>query len=217
MQRISDTRVGGTSRKNFSFFRKVVGDAYLKNVAIVTSMWNDVARATGLSHEKELKSDTLFYQPALARGSKMFRYANTPKSALAVVSYLAKKRPTPVLIHRELATEKKAIGQSTIGLELQHEISALRQKLEKELQDVQRDLAGALGKDAIGELVEVQQDLDRKISNLRNSNDHLTYQWQEARKTAKQDLARWNKTLEGPPDRFMDSPVDEGRWCCVVM
>ncbi len=56
--------------------RKLIGDGFLKNVAIVTTMWSDVDKKLAIAHEKELQTDTLFYKPILKKGGKMFRYEN---------------------------------------------------------------------------------------------------------------------------------------------
>ncbi|KAL4061675.1 hypothetical protein V8B97DRAFT_2066349, partial [Scleroderma yunnanense] len=40
VHRISDTRVGGNAQRNLRMFRNLCGDESLKNVVIVTTMWD---------------------------------------------------------------------------------------------------------------------------------------------------------------------------------
>ena len=53
MHRISDNRIGGISQRNFKMFKEMCGIEAAKNVAIVTSMWDEVDKGRG---EQEKKS-----------------------------------------------------------------------------------------------------------------------------------------------------------------
>ncbi|KAI0696933.1 hypothetical protein BC835DRAFT_1271182, partial [Cytidiella melzeri] len=229
LHRISDVRVGGTSRKNFNLFKKIVGDEYLKNVAIVTTMWKDVVERTGAIHEKELKGDSLFYQPVLAKGGRMFRYRDDRKSAQVPINYLAKKAAAPVRMQRELDVERKSVKQTDVGIELQRELTFLGQKLEQDLKDVQKDLAGAVDTNARMELDEVRRDLERKINGLRQGDGQLEHDWIEARAAAEKSLAASGLVSqngsasdhgETPPAlRYVADSGSEAHkaGCCIVM
>ena len=206
---ISDVRVGGTSRRNFDLFRKLSGEESLKNIAIATTMWGDVPKNLGLSHEKELKSDAVFYKPILTKGGKMFRYDDTPKSAKTVISYLVKKHPVSLLVQRELE-QKKDITDTTVGAALQRNLGAAQQRLNKELQDLRKDLAETKDPTSKSELEETIREAEKRLTamgrggqlgqNLKQAKDAATAQLRES-------------------DGMVDIVPDESRGsaCCIVM
>ena len=71
MHRISDFRVGGIARRNFSMFRNLCGDENLKNVVIVTNMWGEVDLPRGEAREQELRTDPQLFQPVMVQGAQM--------------------------------------------------------------------------------------------------------------------------------------------------
>ena len=71
MHRLTDRRFTGIAGRNFRIFRELCGETSLKNVVLVTNMWNEVSRYVGEAREKELASD--FLKPALDKGAKMVR------------------------------------------------------------------------------------------------------------------------------------------------
>lgn len=188
--RISDVRVGGKSRKNFHLVRKLIGDGFLRNVAIVTTMWSDVDKKLAVAHEKELQTDTLFYKPILKKGGKMFRYENNKQSALKVISYLTKKTPLTLRFQTEIYDNKKTIAQTDVGAELLRELSYVRQKFEKDLAEVQKDLQRAHSAVDREELQESARDYEQQISRLRDSDGQLTRKWEEAKAAAKRELSK---------------------------
>ena len=54
--RISDIRMGGVAKQSFRSFRNLCGDTNLKNVVIVTSMWDKVTPEEGEAREEQLRT-----------------------------------------------------------------------------------------------------------------------------------------------------------------
>ena len=65
--RISEGRFSGASERNFDTFRRLCGDAALKNAVLVTNMWGEVSGNIGEAREKELSSK--IFKPALDNGA----------------------------------------------------------------------------------------------------------------------------------------------------
>ena len=93
MHRISDFRVGGIARRNFSMFRNLCGDENLKNVVIATNMWGEVTPERGAARERELATDDLLFRPVLSHGAQMVRYENSTASAESILSALRSPHP----------------------------------------------------------------------------------------------------------------------------
>ena len=138
----------------------------------------------------------------------MFRYEDPPKSAKTVISYLVKKRPVSLLVQRDL--EQKNITDTTVGAALQRNLGAAQQRLNKELQDLRKDLAETKDPTSKSELEETIREAEKRLTamgrggqlgqNLKQAKDAATAQLRE-------------------PDGMEDIVSDEshGSACCIVM
>ncbi|KAI0091161.1 P-loop containing nucleoside triphosphate hydrolase protein [Irpex rosettiformis] len=209
---ISDVRVGGNFRGNLKLFMKLAGDECLKNVGIVTTMWGDVPMNLGASHEKELKSDELFYKSLLAKGGKMFRYDNTERSARMVVSYEAKKKPITLRVQRELLAPEKTIIDTTVGIELKRILENRRQQLDRDLQHFREELAGTAAPVSRDELQETIRETEEQLNTVVRQGQ-LVQMWKETKDTAAGLLTQTDSSclvLE-------DGETFHESTCCIVM
>ncbi|TFY58028.1 hypothetical protein EVJ58_g6669 [Rhodofomes roseus] len=166
MQRISDFRMTGISRRNFHLFRKICGEDTLKNVVIVTNMWSEVNAERGLAREDELASDSMFFKPALDKGAKMMRHDNTYHSAVTIMLQLIPNTPTPLLLQAELIEQEKDIAQTAAGTELARDIEEQRQKYVEELSELQQEMQDAFRErdhETAEELEHAQEETKAKV------------------------------------------------------
>ena len=188
VHRISDTRVGGTSQRNLRMFRKLCGTDSLKNVVLVTTMWDKVTPEEGLQHEQELMSSNNLFKPLLDEEATMMRYERTAESATKVINYLLGKNATTTEVVRELVHQKKPLEDTAAGTELQKDIQALLNKhkgemenLKAELEAVRSDLAQERQTKALMEkeltmqrnLAEERQRMERVMATLLSQLDEL--------------------------------------------
>ncbi|KAL4077629.1 hypothetical protein J3A83DRAFT_1637951 [Scleroderma citrinum] len=115
-------------------FQKLCGDESLKNIVIVTTMWDMVTPEDGLRREQELKSSDSPFKPLLDKGAIMRRHDRTPESALSIIEYLLGKSATQIV--PELAQER----DTATGTELHNEISVLLRKHEEEMESLKADM-----------------------------------------------------------------------------
>ncbi|KAL4062282.1 hypothetical protein V8B97DRAFT_1878072 [Scleroderma yunnanense] len=169
VHRISDTRVGGTSHRNLRMFQKLCGDESLKNVVIVTTMWDKVTTEEGKQREQELMSSDNLFRPLLDKGATMMRHDRTPESATNVINYLLKKEPTKPQIVREIADQKKALEDTAAGAELHSEIRELLRKHKEEMETLKAEMRDMMRK----ELAEERDRMDRVMAKLLKELDDL--------------------------------------------
>jgi hypothetical protein len=141
IHRISDFRMGGISNRNFRMFHKLCGDDTLKNVVVVTNMWDEVDLAKGEMREAELKNR--FFKQALDKGAQMVRHDNTVESTCNILRRIIRNHPLPLRIQRELVDEKKDIGQTAAAQEVESQIQKLIQKHQAEIMKVQEEMKGS--------------------------------------------------------------------------
>ncbi|KAG6330171.1 hypothetical protein ID866_8919 [Astraeus odoratus] len=114
LHRISDNRVGATSRRIVDMLRKLCGMDSLKNVVIVTTMWDEVTQEEGEQREIELQSETDFFKTLLDQGATMRRHTKEDRqSALNILNYVLGKQGTTPEIVREMVNEKKTVERTT--------------------------------------------------------------------------------------------------------
>ncbi|KAI6123083.1 P-loop containing nucleoside triphosphate hydrolase protein [Pisolithus croceorrhizus] len=135
VHRISDTRVGGTPQNNLRIFQKLCGQNSLKNVAIITTMWDMVTADEGQRRERELRSEPNLFKPLLEEGAGMARYDGTRQSASGIIDYLLGKESTTVQIVHELVEEQKPLEETAAGAELRDIINEHLEKYKAELQE----------------------------------------------------------------------------------
>ncbi|KAI5982160.1 P-loop containing nucleoside triphosphate hydrolase protein [Pisolithus marmoratus] len=118
MHRIVDTRMAGHSKLNLRMFHKLCGEDSLKNVAIVTTMWDKVTTEEGQQREQELRSKPNLLKSLLDHGAVMRRHDRTPQSASKLIDDLLLRESTTVQIVRELVEEQKPLEETAAGTEL---------------------------------------------------------------------------------------------------
>ncbi|KAI0696930.1 P-loop containing nucleoside triphosphate hydrolase protein [Cytidiella melzeri] len=237
MHRISDRKVGGTSRKNLNMFRKLCGEDALRNVAFVTTMWDQEDPERAAARERELASRDEFFKPMLSQGATMYRHYNSVASAQGILSKLVSGLSNPVTlqIQRELAEKDVNIADTAAGKELMREQKALVKKQVMELEQVQHELKEAReSQDAqtSGELDEVRRYLAAKIGEVERECKELACEYatkkielqarieeamralelgKEERKAADQKLEDMRNSLEGWGDFAGSGRRDGGK------
>lgn len=172
VHRITDTRMGGRSQSNLRMFHKLCGDDSLKNVAIITTMWDKVTTEEGQRREQELRSGHNLFKPLLEKGAVMERYDGTRQSASNIINYLLGKESTTVQIVRELVEEHKSLEETAAGAELRGIINALLEKHKKEICEMQEKMkreVEEIRKDMMAE----KKKAEMEVARLRRQLDDL--------------------------------------------
>lgn len=199
MHRISDNRMGGIARRNFSMFRKLCGDETLENVIIVTNMWSQVTPEEGNAREAELRNDNLLFKPVLAKGAGMLRHNNTAESAAAILMHLINNTPLTLRIQRELVDEKKDISQTAAGAELDRELVKLMEKHKREMAETQEQLARAIAEKDLEtkeELEAVRKELEDNMRQIEADRDRLSREYRQEQARADWEMNALKAALE---------------------
>jgi hypothetical protein len=120
-------------------FRKICGNDTLKNVLIVTNMWDNVSRELGEARETELANEDMFFKSALDNHAHLLRHENTLDSAQAILRHIVANHPMPLCIQHELVDESKRISQTAASEEANHELSAQTRLHHEELAKIQQE------------------------------------------------------------------------------
>ena len=113
VHRISDNRLGGITKRNFNMFRKLCNEATLKNVVLVTNIWEEDSQAVKEARKTDLSGE--FFKSALDKGAQMVLHDNTTQSAHDIIRKIIVNHPVPLQIQRELAAEPRFSSQMVPG------------------------------------------------------------------------------------------------------
>ena len=200
MHRISDFKLGGISRRNFNMFRSLCGDTTLRNVCIVTNMWNEVDEQRGVARESELASDDALFKPVLDKGAHLLRHQNTLDTAHEILKILMDNHPLPLQIQEEVVDQKKEIEQTTAGEELKAPELREAERVHAEAAQKQREaMAAALRAEEerreqqIAELRRQQEEREEELR--RERAEERRWQREERRKEEQRRKAA-EKALE---------------------
>ncbi|EMD41339.1 hypothetical protein CERSUDRAFT_109932 [Gelatoporia subvermispora B] len=163
LHRISDVRMGGIARRNFTMFHKLCGSDAIRNAAIATTRWEEVDARIGAERQTELASKPIFFKPVLDEGAQMFRHDHGLESAQDIMRSFLRNQPRPLLIQREMVDEGKPLSETEAGRELQREIRTQMEKHNKKMQELREELQEA-AKDHDDEL---RADLDKEMQDMR--------------------------------------------------
>ncbi|KAG6382095.1 hypothetical protein JVT61DRAFT_737 [Boletus reticuloceps] len=105
LHRISDVRMAGTPLRNLSVFKDLCGNDNMKNIVLVTTMWDEVeGPISWFQREEELLSD--FWADMIRLGSRACRFQGTRESAWEIINCLdleaSGERRKPLQIQREM-------------------------------------------------------------------------------------------------------------------
>ncbi|KAG2110890.1 P-loop containing nucleoside triphosphate hydrolase protein, partial [Suillus discolor] len=162
MHRISDFRMGGTSKRNFKIFRELCGESSLKNVIIVTNMWSEVKREIGEAREAELASKDKFFKPVLEKGARMLRHDGTLESAHTTLRYLINSQAATLRIQQEIVNEHKPIEKTAAGAEIRRALDEQADHHKEEIRSLKAEMEVAMRAKDEETRAELQEELEKK-------------------------------------------------------
>ncbi|KAG1840188.1 hypothetical protein DFJ58DRAFT_748827 [Suillus subalutaceus] len=162
MHRISDLRMGGTSKRNFRIFRELCGESSLKNVIIVTNMWLQVTLEIGEAREAELARMDKFFKPVLEKGGQLLRHHGTLESAHTILRYLVNNQPAPLRIQQEIVDEHRSIEETAAGAELRRALNEQADQHKDEIRNLRADMEAAMRAKDEEMRRELQEELEKK-------------------------------------------------------
>ncbi|OCH89845.1 hypothetical protein OBBRIDRAFT_793907 [Obba rivulosa] len=197
LHRISDVRMGGIARRNFSMFQRLCGVDALRNVVIATTRWEEVDVKTGAERQDELATKTVFFKPVLDEGAKMLRHDNGLESAQAIIRCFLRNQPKALLIQKEMVDEDKPLSETEAGRELQRDIRAQMEKHDKKMQELREEMQEAVGEHD----EELRAELDKEMQDMRYTLVRLQ---NEAKKLAESQASPTVRRVE---KSLPDAPV----------
>ena len=161
LHRISDDRMESL----YKVFHNLCGVEALKNVLLVTTMWDEVDEYKGNKLENEL-TNTYYWKRMIELGCRTSRFYNNTKSALDIVSQFQDARCT-VLLQRELVDWHLQFDETSVGRTL---FSLLVESIEKEKEHLDQIEAKLRQNLDSANRIALERDKARTAATLRSAN-----------------------------------------------
>ncbi|KAK2466551.1 hypothetical protein APHAL10511_001413 [Amanita phalloides] len=171
LNRISDPKFGGQSRRNLTMFRNLCGTEAYENVVVLTTFWDKVSGAEGEEREEELR--TKFFKHLAEGGARFMRHIRTLESARQVLRHISTLVPTHVQIQEEIRLQGKALEDTAAGSVRREEVDRIIAKHNEEMTELKGELEA-----------------------MRRGNTALRQELEEERTRMEQELARWKAESE---------------------
>jgi hypothetical protein len=174
--RISDFRMGGIAKKNFHMFSELCGDEAMKNVVIVTNMWETVDQSVAEKREKQLITKADFFGSAIDAGAKIVRHHNNWESAEAILRSIIPNVPEPLRIQKETADQNLELHETSAGKFLFKEQQVLIESHKKEIEDLKRKMEADREADR-KRMDDRIKELGTQLKTAQDNSDALRLSW----------------------------------------
>jgi hypothetical protein len=117
LHRISDNRVPASALKNIRTLEAMCGVSAMRNVALVTTMWNEVQPDVAQRREACLFEE--FWSQMLSNGARAHRFKDSFNSAWDIADSLLRMPPAPTLhVSVEQVHHNKHLYETQAGIPL---------------------------------------------------------------------------------------------------
>ena len=159
-------------------FRKLCGETTLKNVVLVTNMWNGVSPKDDEDRESQLSGK--FFKPVLDKGAQMVRHHGTTQSAHDIVRKIIKNHPAALGIQEELVDQGKEIVDTAAGEAVSRELNERIGKHQAELKELRKEMAQALKRrdeEMRQELAEQARELQERMDEIKQASENMASEY----------------------------------------
>ena len=192
-------------------FRELCGEKSLKNVVLMTNIWDRVTPQQGADREQQLKDK--YFKAAIEKGAQLCRHSGTPESAQEILRKILKNKPLALKIQRELIDEGKDIGQTGAGAELSREIGGVIVRHQTQIRELGESIQKAMedeDEETLEELEEEKRRMQEEMERLRKALEEMRAEYEKARREMEE---RMKAKFEEQRERTQEEHEAEIRKC----
>jgi DNA-binding ferritin-like protein len=159
--------MAGSARRNLATFKKLIGNDALHNLALVTTMWDQIDEVKGAEREKALVDTSEFWGTMISHGSTVARFDGTKEGAADIVRSLLNRTTRTLNIQKEMIDDRLQLEETEAGKEVLANITELKLQHQREIRALRSDMEEALSQNdkiAAEALAEMANEYDRKLA-----------------------------------------------------
>ncbi|TDL21097.1 hypothetical protein BD410DRAFT_315202 [Rickenella mellea] len=197
VHRISDKKVGKSSKANFSLFRRLCGDKTLQNVIIMTNMWSEVTEDNGLERAEQLLALDGFFKQAVERHARMIHNKmDTIQSAHNVIRAILKNIPLALSIQTELVDEQRKFSETSAGQEVDRRLTEQVARYHAQLMEMEKQIEEASVMNDEETMVEIADEAARlreDLERLKRERENQSANYESLKNDFAAAEERWKK------------------------
>ncbi|KZM21030.1 uncharacterized protein EKO05_0011163 [Ascochyta rabiei] len=168
IQRITDTRMSGSSRKSLEILKAICGVPASVNITFVTTMWDKLGpNSDTVGEERTEEMKRLFLAEFIEKGAQVQRHSGTVASARGIVDRILSNNKTVTLeIEHEMIEEGRLLEQTQVGRILQRDLKEQQKEFDVELKEIEQQLLEAQQSNDSTAVASLSEDLERHKENL---------------------------------------------------
>ncbi|EDR07886.1 uncharacterized protein LACBIDRAFT_298184 [Laccaria bicolor S238N-H82] len=141
--RISDVRISGTAKRNIRMMSSLCGPSAMKNVAIVTTRWDEVNKEQLQAAEKTETQLSGYFKDFTDNGAQLYRHDNTLESAKKLISSVLDFTAIDKIQIVEEMRSRKTLFQTAAGEELASQLTQLEADHVQQIEGLEKQLGAA--------------------------------------------------------------------------
>lgn len=218
LHRITDPRMQGSARKNLTVFKSLCGLDALRQVTLVTTMWDkEVDHEQFENRETELLSNNDFWRKLVEQhGACVGRHDNTRKTALSLLERFIQQPESTVVtdLQRELVDDKQSLKDTAAGKVVMSEVNKATERVEKDLQYAREVLETLKTKSAMEKEAADKAERERKVEQARQAEQARAEQAALAERaaTAEQALRAEQARAEQAAEAEKAARIKQAEW-----
>ena len=123
----------GSSARNLSMFKQLIGDEFYKNLTLGTTCWSLVDFSTALDRESELKTDSKFWKVLISKGARVECIPDDAAKAKDLVYEIASHDAIPTQTQRDVVDLGISFSNLTVTKTVNYELEQLRSQQRAEI------------------------------------------------------------------------------------
>lgn len=164
---IQTIRVGGAAAKNLKLFQTLVGKDNMRNVKLVTTMWDKLPReerGVGEQNVKLLEKD--FWDEMMTAGAQVDRCEDPASDGYRIICSVLTTSPVTLQLQKEMIAGL-AVDETTAGKFVMGELNKLRKQHERDIQELRELVADAsMHRDIVAA---IREECKQKIKRLEEA------------------------------------------------
>lgn len=201
LQRISDNRVGGSAMRNIVMFRDLCGDHFLKDVLLVSTLWDSQPTQQQLQNEKQLTTTLKFWGIMINAGAEHARFSKYDPissgraAAQDIVRQCLRNVPIALKIQEQMVDEELDIKETTAGKQVNAELEKIAETYRKEMEKYKDDAAKERDA-ALKQIFELQEENAKNMRDKANEQLAILAKHEADQKNMANELDALRRELE---------------------
>lgn len=187
---VSHVRAGKSAVRNIRTFRRLVGDANMNNVVLVTTRWDlakDEKEEVLQRRVGELESEDGFWGGMMQLGARHEKLKDVERDGKIILESLVGKETVEVQLQSELR-EGRRLADTAAGQIVNEEVKKLQRAHEKEMASLLKDLEDARNEGHVADVAVLDKEREKMEEERVKLNQALLESKEDEIKKLKEQL-----------------------------